>query len=106
MVDAADPERMAESRKELDELLRMPMLRSVPILVLGNKIDLGRKAVNERELRERMGLPSHLTTGNFVGRQAQSCLREGKRPIEVFMCSVVNRSGYSEGFRWVAQYVS
>jgi len=105
MVDAADPDRMEESQKELAELLRMPMLKSVPILVLGNKIDL-REAVPERELRERMGLPTHFTTGKFMGRQGKSCLKEGKRPIEVFMCSVVNRSGYSEGFRWVAQYVS
>lgn len=27
------------------------------------------------------------------------------RPVETFMCSVLRRQGYGEGFRWLAQYL-
>lgn len=100
IIDASDRERFEESHRELCQLLRMPSLAKVPFLILGNKIDLLEEAVNEKDLREAFGLPSHVTTG-----KGKIPLREGARPIEVFMCSVVNRSGYTEGFRWVAQYL-
>ena len=28
------------------------------------------------------------------------------RPMELFMCSVLKRQGYGEGFRWMAQYIN
>jgi len=98
LVDAADIDRFAESRDELNKLLGVKGLKDVPVVVLGNKIDLP-KAVGEKDFRDVMGLPAHTTTGKGTSRTA------GSRPIEVFMCSVVNRSGYNEAFKWVSHYL-
>lgn len=27
------------------------------------------------------------------------------RPLELFMCSVLKKQGYGEGFRWLAEYI-
>ena len=76
---------------------RSAQLNDVPFLMLGNKIDLGR-AASEDELRVALGL-HHLTTGK--GKTAP----QGIRPMELFMCSVVKRSGYGEGFRWMGNFI-
>ncbi|PVV00887.1 hypothetical protein BB560_004718 [Smittium megazygosporum] len=94
IIDAADSARFAEAKAELDALLEMPELQTVPFLILGNKIDLP-KGVSEEELCREMGI--FQTTGK--GKVPL----KGIRPIEVFMCSIKMRQGY--GFRWVSQYV-
>ncbi|KAJ7581112.1 ADP-ribosylation factor family-domain-containing protein [Mycena floridula] len=95
LVDSADFERFGESKAELDALLSIEELARVPFLVLGNKIDAP-GAVSEEELRHHMSL--YQTTGK--GKVPLNDIR----PIEIFMCSIVQRQGYGEGFRWVSQY--
>mmetsp|Transcript_114789 Transcript_114789/g.161219 ORF Transcript_114789/g.161219 Transcript_114789/m.161219 type:complete len:192 (+) Transcript_114789:61-636(+) len=97
IVDSADRERFPESKEELAGLLSCEELQNVPFLILGNKIDKG-MVVSEEELKVELGI-SHTTGKGSVS------LDEGIRPIEVFMCSIVQRSGYGEGFRWVSQYL-
>lgn len=111
MVDSQDHERFGESREELDRLLGIEELSKVPFLILGNKIDAPR-AVSEEDLRGALGLyqttgkgkvPLKGTFSSCMCRQPLICL--DIRPIEMFMCSVVMRQGYGEGFRWLSQYI-
>lgn len=100
---------------------------NVPILILGNKIDRP-EAISEERLREMFGLYGQ-TTGKVGERRREpqpltlgpSCsnvcvcvcdpqgtipMKElNTRPLEVFMCSVLKRQGYGEGFRWLSNYI-
>ena len=98
IVDAHDRNRIPEAKRELDGLLSMEELASVPFLILGNKIDLG-SACSEEELRENLGL--YETYGKDTGSERQPNLR----PVEVYMCSVVRKVGYGDGFTWLSQFL-
>jgi len=97
MVDATDIRRFQEARNELSKLLTSEPLQKIPFLILGNKID-AREAVSEMQIKEALGIDQ--TTGKKPSR-----LPPGTQPIEVFMCSVVKRAGYAEGFRWFSEYL-
>lgn len=96
LVDGADTERLPEAQKELNQLLELDDLSKVPFLVLGNKIDK-EGCLSEQRLRHELGLS--MTTGKEGPKVGDV------RPIELFMCSVVRRSGYGEAFRWLGQYI-
>lgn len=86
VVDTSDRERLAEANRELTAVL--DQVTSVPVLVLGNKIDIPR-GITKSDLRYELAIAR-------VG---------ARRNIDVFMCSLVKRQGYEEGFRWLAQYL-
>ncbi len=69
----------------------------MPFLVLGNKIDAP-FAASEDELRRELGLFD--TYGKSTGER-----RDGVRPIELYMCSVVKRMGYGDGFKWLSNFL-
>lgn len=96
LVDSSNVKRFEESRVELQGVLEMPELQKVPIVILGNKIDKA-GAVPEEELREALGLePKGMID---YGKE------KGSRPVEVFMCSVAKRMGYTDAFKWLSGYL-
>ncbi|KAL3876342.1 hypothetical protein ACJMK2_034202 [Sinanodonta woodiana] len=100
LIDVWDRERFMEAKAELDSLLTDEQVANAPVLVLGNKIDKP-NAASEDEIRHMFGLHGQSTGKGNVPRSELS-----GRPMELFMCSVLKRQGYGEGFRWLAQYIN
>mmetsp|Transcript_26 Transcript_26/g.49 ORF Transcript_26/g.49 Transcript_26/m.49 type:complete len:193 (+) Transcript_26:87-665(+) len=98
IVDAVDRDRFPEAKRELDALLTSEELANVPFLILGNKIDLGR-AASEEDLRYQLGL------FETYGKETKGERDANVRPIELYMCSVVRKMGYGDGFKWLAQFL-
>ena len=100
LVDAMDRSRFPEAKKELDAMLKSDDLAGVPMLILGNKIDLP-LAASEDELKQALGL-----FDTYDGRDTRYYSEKSTvRPIEVYMCSVLRRMGYSDGFKWLSQFL-
>jgi GTP-binding protein SAR1 len=60
LVDAADLDRIGESKIELESLISDEQVATCPILVLGNKIDKP-NALSEEQLKWHLGIPNHCT---------------------------------------------
>jgi GTP-binding protein SAR1 len=96
LIDVADRERFQESKAELDALLMIEELLDTPVLILGNKIDAF-GAISEEQLRYEFNL--FATTGkDRKGRSSQ-------RPMETFMCSVLYKQGFGDGFKWLTNFL-
>ena len=80
-------------------MLTDEQLSNVPIVILGNKIDKP-NAASEEDLRQYFGLYGQTTGKSKIPRNELP-----GRPLELFMCSVLKRQGYGEGFRWIANYI-
>lgn len=98
LIDAADCERLQEAKVELDSLLMDEQVANAPVLVLGNKIDVP-GAISEQYLRDFLKLRT-------TGKGQVPAANLGARPTELFMCSVLKKQGYGEGFRWLSQYIN
>ena len=104
MVDAADQDRFAEAKTQLDLLLQEEELAHVPFAIIGNKIDLAPGqlcpghpgACSEGELRMHLGL-THTTEGEDP--------QPGVKGMGLFMSSVNKEIGYQDAFQWIAKYM-
>ncbi|XP_060071547.1 GTP-binding protein SAR1-like [Ylistrum balloti] len=100
MVDAADRERLQESKTELTRILDDPEIPPIPILILGNKTDKG-TAIGKEELIMSFDLQRRLykETGYNETENGRPPLRE----CQLFMCSLLKKQGYGDAFRWLAK---
>jgi len=133
LVDAADQHRLAEAARSLHEILQHPAARQLPVLILGNKVDL-KQAVDEWELKRSLGLaglcreqraallgeleerPSGDTVilprdlrqriATFHPDESLSLPHGG--PLEVQMCSILkHKAAVSERtLRWISSHAS
>lgn len=99
LIDAADTERIVEASNELHSLLNDEQIATAPILILGNKIDKP-SALSEEQLKYYLNI-TQLTTGKGPTPRGELATR----PMELFMCTVLRRQGYGEGFKWLSQYL-
>lgn len=124
VVDAADSARLHEASDLLHWALQHPVTASLPVLVLGNKVDLP-DAINTWDLKCRLGLeglssaqreallgaarPNGLPLelrqriSSFHPNEAASPPRRG--PVGVRMCSIKRRWSADAGMVWLAQQV-
>ncbi|UJR28979.1 hypothetical protein I4U23_010197 [Adineta vaga] len=87
LLDASNRARLPEARHELLKILEDDDAQSIPILILGNKIDNVRTACGESELR------------HFL--QIEKYLNEENPRVKLCMCSVGQNEGFGDGLRWL-----
>jgi len=90
LIDSTDVARFDEVRQELENVMTSPELANIPIAILGNKIDKP-GAASEEEMKKAI---------DYYGLTAKD-----NRPIELYMCSIAKRTGYSKAFEWISGFL-
>ena len=90
LIDSTDVARFDEVRQELENVLISTELANIPIAILGNKIDRP-GAVPEEYLRKAI---------DFYGLTSKD-----NRPMELFMCSIFKKIGYSKALEWIVGFL-
>lgn len=98
LIDVADQVRLPEARQELLSLMDDEQIAQSPVLILANKIDM-ETAISEDQFRQFCGIQT-------TGKGKNACDPSQTRPVEIFMCSVLKKQGYGEGFMWLASYIN
>lgn len=99
IIDAADENRFDEAKEELNKFLDIPEWLHIPVLILGNKIDISR-AVSEEKIRKYLEFPSTTTTTTTTATTTTSENKEVRyhnHDVMLSMCSIVRRIGYGDG---------
>ena len=89
VIDASNRPRLPEARHELLAVLNDDDVRSVPLLILANKIDNIDTAYSETEL-------IHLL-------QIDKYLNENNPRVKLCMCSIKRNEGFTDGLRWLVK---
>jgi GTP-binding protein SAR1 len=87
VVDVADKERFDEAKAVLHDVAMRPETRSIPLLLLLNKVDLRKPKV--KDLVKTLDLESL-----------------GKRPVKYFETSAITGEGVAEAFAWFGNELS
>ncbi|NXQ86135.1 SAR1A protein, partial [Nyctibius grandis] len=107
LVDCADHSRLMESKVELNVNFLPFSPSSTPLKssVINNMLLFGAGTCVWRVL-SIFDVPELLISFWVSPPQGNVPLKDlNARPMEVFMCSVLKRQGYGEGFRWLSQYI-
>lgn len=91
LIDSSKPEFFQESKNEFQKLVESIQDKTVPIAILGNKIDM-ESAVSMEKLEQLFEIENIKTN-------------QGQSNVQLFMCSVTKGVGYSDALTWLTKQI-
>ncbi|MEN2499536.1 MAG: GTP-binding protein SAR1a, partial [Marteilia pararefringens] len=90
-----------EAKNELQKILAEPLIASLPVAIIANKIDKP-TAASEQEIQNYFELIRLRTGRDLRG----SKLQVETRPLELFMCSIKEQKGHTDPFKWLSELLN